>query len=83
MSTAEPVIVTLRPDTKVAPASPLAEIVAEGAVVSVEATAKTRLASSVCGRTPISAKRLTMACWTAGSVGVASLSWFASSAQLQ
>src|SRR5262245_57298237 len=38
-----------------------------GGVLSVDWLAMTRLACSVCGWTPISAKRFTIACWTFGS----------------
>ena len=42
-------------------------IVEVGGVLSVDWLAMTRLACSVCGWTPISPKRLTIACWTFGS----------------
>src|SRR5215211_4027391 len=68
-SVAVPEMVTLAPSVRLAPA--LGELIVElGAAVSVEAVAGTSPDCSVCGWAPMSANRLTVACFMLGSGGL-------------
>ena len=68
-SVAVPLIVTVLPLLRVAPAD--GEVIVEvGGAVSAGAVPATRPDISVAGCAPISASRLTVACCMAGSVGV-------------